>query len=243
MENRNLFHTIVYVRKGSLYLKGEGQEWGVQQAKLVFIPIGSNMSLYTDNDNNVQGIYFGFPFGTAALDHLKSFETELAPGEQGMLQYYIDLNELQSTSVPSLFLYCCFLLLQYSISEAENKIGGKEPESVPLRFKKLVESHYREQHKVRFYADHLFISTGHLRKIIRAAYGMTPKNLLLQQLYSEAARLLTETTLPVKVIASELGFFEPSLFSVGFKIHTGLSPSQYRKHYNKLSDNDTEISP
>jgi len=61
---------------------------------------------------------------------------------------------------------------------------------------------------------------------------ITKKNalsLIHNQIIIEAKSMLTQTNIPIKVIASNLGFKEPSHFNNFFKKRIDLTPSAYRK--------------
>ena len=46
-----------------------------------------------------------------------------------------------------------------------------------------------------------------------------------------AARMLRETSLPMKVIGARLGFAHPGSFSSAFRRSTGVTPTQYRQSH------------
>ena len=62
----------------------------------------------------------------------------------------------------------------------------------------------------------------------KAAYGRTAIDCLKEIRLRRAAHLLTATDLPVKTIASRIGFESRSYFSRAFKDFTGIDPAGYR---------------
>ena len=64
--------------------------------------------------------------------------------------------------------------------------------------------------------------------------GMTWSHFLLQTRLFHASRLLRETTLSVKEIASQTGFCSPEYFARSFKEEFGTSPVAYKKNLTDL---------
>jgi LacI family transcriptional regulator len=60
-------------------------------------------------------------------------------------------------------------------------------------------------------------------------FGRTPKAEILRTQFDRAKRLLAETDLSLKQIASKTGFRHPEYFSAAFKERTGQTPGQYRR--------------
>jgi AraC family transcriptional regulator len=70
--------------------------------------------------------------------------------------------------------------------------------------------------------------------LFRATTGQTVRTWVDAQRMQKAQRLLTETRLPLKVIAFDLGFANQGVFSTAFKRMTGVSPSDYRNGVSGL---------
>src|SRR5690606_17868851 len=98
------------------------------------------------------------------------------------------------------------------------------------RFYRLLASHFRTQHQLAFYAQHLGITTTQLNRICREHKETTALGLINQKLLTEACRDLAYTYLSIKEIALNLGFSDPSYFSRFFSKHLGQSPSEFREH-------------
>jgi LacI family transcriptional regulator len=60
-------------------------------------------------------------------------------------------------------------------------------------------------------------------------FGRTPKAEILRMQLDRVRRLLAETDLPLKQIASKTGFQYPEYMSAAFKERTGQTPGQYRR--------------
>ena len=95
-------------------------------------------------------------------------------------------------------------------------------------FNVMVETHFRAEHSVQFYADTLFKSPKTLSNTF-AKYNKSPLKIIHERIVLEAKRLLMYTNKSTKEIAYDLGFEDASHLSRLFKKHTGLAPSEFKK--------------
>lgn len=94
----------------------------------------------------------------------------------------------------------------------------------------LVESNYRTQHEVQFYASQLNKSPKTLSNVF-ALYGKkTPLQIIQERIISEAKRLFYYTDKSVKEIALEIGFEDTSHFSRFFKKQTSYTPTAFKNN-------------
>ncbi|WP_298237096.1 helix-turn-helix transcriptional regulator [uncultured Algibacter sp.] len=101
-------------------------------------------------------------------------------------------------------------------------------------FNMLVESHFKTEHSVSFYADKLFKSPKTLSNNF-AKLNTSPLQIIHERIVLEAKRLLIYTEKTAKEIAYEVGFEDASHLSRLFKKHTSLSPSDFKKQLKKAS--------
>ncbi len=101
-------------------------------------------------------------------------------------------------------------------------------DTLPQRYRLLLEQHIRMQEPVSFYAGKLGVTADHLSRVCRATTGTSALEILHERVVLEARRLLVYTPAPVVAVARELGFDDPGYFSRFFSKLTGQSPSAYR---------------
>ena len=101
-------------------------------------------------------------------------------------------------------------------------------------FNMLVESHFKTEHSVSFYAEKLFKSPKTLSNNF-AKLNTSPLQIIHERIVLEAKRLLIYTDKTAKEIAYEVGFEDASHLSRLFKKHTTLSPSDFKKQLKKAS--------
>lgn len=105
----------------------------------------------------------------------------------------------------------------------------KNPYSSRLvQFQELIDTHFREEKNIAFYAEKLHISSSQLSKICRYYLSASPTELIHQRTVLEAKRLLKSTDLSIKEIAFKLGFADAPYFTNFFKKSTGMNPRDFR---------------
>jgi AraC family transcriptional activator of pobA len=113
--------------------------------------------------------------------------------------------------------------------KGENAIAvHSRNEKIVMGFIALVQQNCKVHHDVKFYADSLFVSKGHLRKAVHCVTGTSAKYFIEMAIVSEAYLLLANDNLSITEISEDLNFSTLSSFSGFFKRHTKLSPTQYR---------------
>lgn len=98
-----------------------------------------------------------------------------------------------------------------------------------MTLQKLIETHFRQERDLDFYARQLHLTLPRLNNLTRAHLGKTLYELLQDRLHEEAIKLLRDTTLTGKDIAYELGMSDPAYFFRCFKRVTGMRPREFRK--------------
>lgn len=134
-------------------------------------------------------------------------------------------NEVLSLSF-NLLLY----VLASIYSEGPFKVKEKHTrkEKLVFHFLELVELNCAKEHCVKFYADALLISKGHLSKTVQQVTHKTVKQFVEESLILEAKILLQNDDLTILQISEELHFCNSSSFSNFFRKSTFMSPSEYR---------------
>lgn len=112
------------------------------------------------------------------------------------------------------------------------KVRHSRKEKLVMQFFRILEMNCRTQHSVKFYADALLITTGHLTKTVKEVTEKTTKQFIEEAIVFEAKILLQNNDLTILYIIEELKFCNVSFFSNFFKKYTSMSPSEYRLSLN-----------
>ncbi len=97
-------------------------------------------------------------------------------------------------------------------------------------YSSMVEQDYRSGRTINDYAQRLGVTPTHLTRSCNIACGRSASALLADRVHFEARRLLVETRRPVKDIARDLGFRSAAYFTRAFQKHTGITPTEFRRH-------------
>ena len=131
---------------------------------------------------------------------------------------------------------CNFFILNVGdifFSNIENASPAISNKSwIYYKFKNLVFEHYRQQHKIHFYADRLSVSDIYLSRIIKEETGQTIHAHITKLLYTEAKKMLSCSKYDIQTITDTLGFADQASFSKFFKRLAGASPKEYRNNLN-----------
>lgn len=100
-----------------------------------------------------------------------------------------------------------------------------------MLLKELIETGYKIQKQVNYYAKEIIITEKRLNQATTKILGKSPKELIDDRIMLEAKRILAHTTESVKEIGYELGFEEPTNFIKYFKKHSKLTPTEFREKH------------
>ncbi len=107
--------------------------------------------------------------------------------------------------------------------------------NIVRQYNLLVETKFRDYHKVKDYADMLHKSPKTLSNLFALYNNKSPLQIIHDRITLEAKRLLRYTDKSAKEVAYDLGFDEAPHFSRFFKKETGQSPSQFKQNKTNTS--------
>lgn len=96
------------------------------------------------------------------------------------------------------------------------------------KFLHLVQSNYKRERSLNFYADKLCLTPKHLSKVIKETTGKSPNGWIDEHVILEAKALLNSTNMTVQQVGDELNFPCQSFFGKYFKRIVGVSPREYK---------------
>ncbi|MCV9926301.1 AraC family transcriptional regulator [Flavobacterium sp. LS1R49] len=252
---KDSFFSILMVNSGSLCTKMNDEKIHLFVNDIIIVPLKASFEIqHKTNPLQICMLSFSEEFAyenSISRSHMGYFEFFIAK-----YPFKISLKNKDTLHLISLFellhrkavrtnkqvfkeevLLHSFSLLLYEVTEKYNKyyklnIKDSLKEKMMIQFFKILETNYKEQHGVKFYAAELCITADHLTKIVKDGTRKTAKQFIVDAIILEAKHLLQKEDLNIINIAEELQFGNSSLFSNFFKKHTSLSPSEYRLSLN-----------
>ncbi|QEC44753.1 AraC family transcriptional regulator [Pseudobacter ginsenosidimutans] len=125
-------------------------------------------------------------------------------------------------------------MLQRFYESAHPDLNPTPVKKIMMQFTDLVETHYREEPTVEYYAAVLHVTPQHLNNTCKRESGITAGAFIRQRILLEARRLLSFSGMDVKEIAYHLGFSDTSYFSRFVRRYTGLTPLAFRQQVQKV---------
>lgn len=157
------------------------------------------------------------PSATECSNAFAALATEFQQDRPGRVQAL----RAHATLISLLFVRC------HSEFSLPARTAGTR-DTLVKRFRVLLETHFRQQQRLHFYAQTLDVTVDHLSRSCRQTTGVSAQTMVHDRLLLEARRMLVYTAMPVARIADELGFTDPAYFSRFFTRALGHSPMDYR---------------
>ena len=145
-------------------------------------------------------------------------------------------NDLQSDAKTDLITSLFTFFMSVIYESTKHTLPSEKPKtsmtkhSLISRFGKLLRVHIREDHRVSYYADQLFVTPKYLTQVVKSTIGITPKDIIDRLLALESLQLLKHTNHTIQQISGQLGFPDQSYFGRFFKRMFNISPIQFRQN-------------
>jgi AraC family transcriptional activator of pobA len=239
--HRHAYHELIWVREGSgrHLIDGEPVEFGPRTLTL----IAKGQVHQFERADRVSGVVVRFDdewlagsrrwlFSGGSCSELRVPEAD-APRFDALLDLLRE--EVEQPARPESaelrrHLLSAALLWAQRWREAQLEGGGATSADVQLqqRFLETLERDFATSHEAAHYSAELGVTTGTLSRTLMRLSGRTTKQLILDRVLLEGARLLRFSDLSIKEIAAQLGFTDQFAFSKAFKRQRGEAPLDFR---------------
>lgn len=179
------------------------------------------------------------------LDFLETWSTSLFPIKHLpniFIKNIFDRINFQQTQknddLTIVNAYVITLLLEIKGIYSEAVYANRAAIDLTRKYKKEVYDNIDEHLPVSEYAEKLSVTPNHLNKSIKSVTGFSASELANKIRIIEAKYLLMLAELNISDVAERLGFSDFSYFSRYFKKYENISPTEYRKKLNFLSENE-----
>ena len=165
-----------------------------------------------------QQLYF-----TQCVDKIRQKEVRLA-GTNHSLQRNIMSSIITLLKQETILEHALLFIEQ--MEQADHPISRKR--QVLTTFLLSLNQEYKRQRAVQYYAAQQNLSSRHFADIVKHESGYTPMEWINMVTINQAKNLLRQPNILVKQVADELGFPEQFTFRKYFKVHTGMSPTEFQ---------------
>jgi len=191
-----------------------------------------NREFYCIRDHDKEVSCNGFLFFGSSLPPMLKLDEKEKESFDLLLRFFIEEFENKDHIQGEMLMVLLkrFLLKSTRLMK-ENLIdpGLKDDKLDIIRqYNLLVETHFREKHRVADYADLLYKSPKTLANLFAKFNNLSPSMVINQRIILETKRLLRFSDKHLSEISEELGFAETSHFSKFFKKQVGISPREYK---------------
>ena len=240
---------ILLVREGGGSIRIEDAERAIAPPAVLLVPAGTvhQITFAPGTDGHVITAALGCLRAAAALDpglaavaRRPAVHTLAADGPALPLvgEIFADLHrEFTLGALPgrraailAQFARALVAVLRLSVTRDDPRHAAPDRDhDLVLRYRGLLETHFRDRRALGFYAGELAVTPARLNAACKARAGRTASDLLYERIVIEAKRYLVYTESSVAQVAHLTGFEDPAYFNRFFARRVGLSPGAYRR--------------
>ncbi len=96
-----------------------------------------------------------------------------------------------------------------------------------------IQKHFKEPITLNMVADSVYLSPSHFSRLFKEEMGVTFIEYLTAYRVEQSKSLLKMTSLPIEVIAHQMGFTSAGYFATTFKKSEGCTPTKYRRLFEE----------
>ncbi|MBQ5827442.1 MAG: helix-turn-helix transcriptional regulator [Bacteroidales bacterium] len=248
LPRRSPMHCFIFLVSGTILAEIGGNTCLIKEHQLAIIPEGQSFTIkYYDKACGYMG-----GFTTQFLSNRNQSENLLSEYEflNKWVAPRIELDQLafsrqltlfqriyeefsapgHSTAIIKAYLNA-ILAESLSLYEKASRDISLQNNSICNRFLEELFNNRRGEKplSVNEYAQILHITPNHLNKVVKGATGKSTSAWIEEAVMLKAKILLKGTDLPLGEVAAKVGIMDQSYFTRKFKLHTGVTPSDYRK--------------
>ncbi|MBS7233371.1 helix-turn-helix transcriptional regulator [Flavobacterium psychroterrae] len=246
-------YAIAYIKEGGVKLTAGLFSWDIEGPSIV--TLGPNVIRYFTKSSDLLKMEVIFFKDTFLLERYSDlfflFKYDFF-GNNGLHvlplkeSYYTKINKvfelIQLTKLAGNFyedelIRNYIFSLVYEIDSYYRALSSEASSTLkdhPLfaKFRQLLNANYMQEHKLDFYAAHLYLTPKSLSAAIKKITGRSAGKWIDDAIILEAKVLLQNKILTVSQISEMLNFSDQSVFGKFFKANAKLSPIEYRKRFN-----------
>lgn len=226
-------YLLMYVQKGSLSLRCEGQKLQVAAGQFVLVDCYKRHAYATEN--GWEGLWIHFDGVTAgscysAVSSRLGNVFSLPDASPALNRMNTILQIFRGGSVvrePLLNKYLTDILTEFLLYTPV-RANSLDYVDMAERTITYINEHFAEDVSLDELSRHAGLSRFHFIRTFKKETGFTPHEYLVNTRIATARYLLKNSEMSVKDICFSTGFSCESVFCSAFKRHQGMTPAQYR---------------
>lgn len=236
MLHAGLRHRLYWITRGQGRITVAGITRGYGPNTAIYVPAGVQMAL--ELPAQTQGLELCLPVGANLNLPPEPFHLRIAAIEaQASLTSHVEKIERElAAEAPAMdralngYGLLISAWMERELAVQDGALSTHRGHRVATAFTELMERQFRSHRTVADYATALNVTPTHLSRVCKVATGRPAHALLIERKMTEARRLLLETNMPAREVATTLGFSSAAYFTRAFSKTTGTGPAAFRKH-------------
>ncbi len=242
--SRRIHESLLYVTEGDLLFEQNGIKTIVKKGQIAYIGRGGDYDVLSAyNCKQVSFISTNFNYFEGDPDKIPSlpFKTLCSEGSPRYETLFLKTHHTFVMKLPAYLINVKSLLLEIIAKLYNEHVLSdsqiKKFNEIKIGIDYIKNNFNNSDLKISNIAQICNMSERTLRRIFISCYNKTPFAFLQEFRINQAEILLTTTQTPITEISTRCGFSDIYAFSHCFKIHNGVSPTEYRKSYKEMIKN------
>lgn len=248
------FYTLVLIQRGGMSYALKGNLIELKENDLVLVPPNYPVSYdsYTDNlmainlmieenyyhqvlqfDPNLMDMEYRHAYDLLPVFHLDEEKVRFFVSLSAQIHYTIRIPYLYREEMVNHLVHVVQLLFSELLFGVEthptHDLTNKQ--NIFKIFIHMASRNFKKERQIKFYADHLNISTTYLSRTVKEMSGQTVNAYLNNFLFNEICKLLRSSNYNISEISDMLFFNDPSALTNFFKTRSGKTPVAYRRSF------------
>ena len=219
---------LFYILEGTLHFEYRGQKFTAPRGSVVLIDAKDPHIYYASSRVRFYWFHFNGSASQAYFDRLHETKKPSAVDAPNLEEEFARIHNAMKNDLIDDDRISVRIHRILAVLSSPDPSGKRYSEPV-LKARLFMDTHYREKLSVREIASHVSLSLYYFSKLFREETDVTPYNYLTGVRLKNAMRMLLETDQTVEQIADICAFCSSANFIRCFRLHTGMTPSQFRK--------------
>lgn len=220
-------YTFEYIIAGKGTLTVDGQTVYPEAGDVYLLQPRNTVHYYSDPQDPWKKIWLNI-YGTLIGDLLRLYQIDsyiLFPNFQNgsYLERILQAAEEGGDTTGKI------LLILHEMMAALSEFINRKAQNPAYLIRDYINKNLDKQLKIEELCDLVHLSKSSIIRLFNQEFNATPYSYMMNRKVQLANTLLTKTTLPIRDVASQLGFSDAHNFSTFYKKVTGTSPGKFRR--------------